>query len=130
MVGGFDVDSEPGFLESEAVGIIFKVLFFSLKLAQCSPTAHFANLHMENYQSCLWERTRTESHVLQVGFVAFVSAGVAAILLLARPVIDNTIKAFPYRSIEDGQQGGAPDVKSLIPGLDSGDSQGSEDSIF
>ena len=25
MVGGFDVDSEPGFLESEAVGIIFKV---------------------------------------------------------------------------------------------------------
>lgn len=25
MVGGFDVDAEPGFLESEAVGIIFKV---------------------------------------------------------------------------------------------------------
>ena len=62
--------------------------------------------------------------------MAFVSAGVAAILLLARPVIDNTIKAFPYRSIEDGQQGGAPDVKSLIPGLDGGDSQGAEDSIF
>ena len=25
MVGGFDVDAEPGFLESEAVGLIFRV---------------------------------------------------------------------------------------------------------
>lgn len=88
MVGGFDVDAEPGFLESEAVGIIFKV-----------------------------------------GFVAFVSAGVAAILLLARPVIDNTIKAFPYRTSGD-QQAGTPEPKSLIPGLDSGGTQGAEDSIF
>ena len=61
--------------------------------------------------------------------MAFVSAGVAAILLLARPVIDNTIKAFPYRT-SGGSQQGAPDVKSLIPGLESGESQGSEDSIF
>lgn len=66
---------------------------------------------------------------MQVGFVAFVSLGVAAILLLARPVIDNTINAFPYRTSGD-QQGSAPESKSLIPGLDSGDSQGSEDSIF
>ena len=62
--------------------------------------------------------------------MAFVSAGVAAILLLARPVIDNTIQAFPYRTSDGSQQGGAPDVKSLIPGLDNGDSQGAEDSIF
>ena len=85
---------------------------------------------MEKLPSCLWDRTTTQSYVLQVGFVAFVSAGVAAILLLARPVIDNTIKAFPYRTSGGGQQGGIPDVKSLIPGLDSDDSQGTDDSIF
>ena len=85
---------------------------------------------MEKLPGCLWDWTTAQSYVLQVGFVAFVSAGVAAILLLARPVIDNTINAFPYRTSGGSQQGGAPDVKSLIPGLDSDDSQGAEDSIF
>ena len=49
IVGGFDVDSEPGFLESEAVGIIFKVLFFLLETCS-TPTAHFAN--------CIWKPTK------------------------------------------------------------------------
>ena len=66
---------------------------------------------------------------VQVGFFLFVSAGVAAILLLARPVIDNTIQAFPYRTSGDGQQANSSD-KSLIPGLDSGPSGGTGDSIF
>ena len=70
------------------------------------------------------------SHLLQVSFVALVSAGVAAILLLARPVIDNTIQAFPYRTSGGSEQGTAPDPKALIPGLESGDSQKSDDSIF
>ncbi|DBA98672.1 hypothetical protein WJX77_004312 [Trebouxia sp. C0004] len=86
MVGGFDVDSPAGFLESEAVGIVFKV-----------------------------------------GFFLFVSAGVAAILLLARPVIDNTIQAFPYRTSGGGDQSAD---KSLIPGLDSGSPENAGDSIF
>ena len=34
MVGGFDVDAEPGFLESEAVGIIFRVS------SLCMPCLH------------------------------------------------------------------------------------------
>jgi len=67
--------------------------------------------------------------MLQVGFFLFVSAGVAAILLLARPVIDNTIQAFPYRTSGGGEQSGSAD-KSLIPGLDSGPSESAGDSIF
>ena len=46
MVGGFDVDSEPGFLESEAVGIVFKVQFaFSNTL-----NAHFDNCTWQDHQ--------------------------------------------------------------------------------
>lgn len=64
----------------------------------------------------------------------FVSAGVAAILLLAKPVINNTIQVFPYRTSGGGETGtageSAAEPKSLIPGLDSGSSQGSGDSIF
>lgn len=65
--------------------------------------------------------------MLQVGFFLFVSAGVAAILLLARPVIDNTIQAFPYRTSGGGEQSAD---KSLIPGLESGSSESAGDSIF
>ncbi len=65
--------------------------------------------------------------MLQVGFFLFVSAGVAAILLLARPVIDNTIQAFPYRTSGGGEQSAE---QSLIPGLDSGPSESAGDSIF
>ena len=65
--------------------------------------------------------------MLQVGFFLFVSAGVAAILLLARPVIDNTIQAFPYRTSGGAEQSAD---KSLIPGLDSGPSESAGDSIF
>ncbi len=66
---------------------------------------------------------------MQVGFVLFVSAGIAAILLLARPVIENTIQAFPYRTSGGKEQPGAPD-KSLIPGLDSGPPQDDGGSLF
>lgn len=56
---------------------------------------------------------------MQVGVVLLISGAVAAILLLARPVIDNTVRSFPYRNSTDNQaqQGGD---KPLIPGLDSG----------
>lgn len=45
MVGGFDVDSEPGFLESEAVGIVFKVLFPFFKHMHNTPNAHLTIAH-------------------------------------------------------------------------------------
>lgn len=55
---------------------------------------------------------------VQIVIVLLISGAVAAILLLARPVIDNTVRAFPYRSSTNNQAEQSQD-KSLIPGLDS-----------
>ena len=65
--------------------------------------------------------------MMQVGFFLLISGGIAAILLLARPVVDNTIQSFPYRSPGINEQAGSSEP-SLIPGLDDKAPEG--DSIF
>ena len=63
---------------------------------------------------------------LQGAFAALAAGAVIAVLALARPVIDNTIAAFPSRGASEAQQ-----AESLIPGLEgSDDASGSDDSIF
>ena len=47
MVGGFDVDAEPGFLESNAVGIIFQVQHYFSKHTHSEQNAHFAHCIQE-----------------------------------------------------------------------------------
>lgn len=64
---------------------------------------------------------------VRVGFFLLISGGIAAILLLAKPVIDNTIQSFPYRSPGVTDQAGSSEP-SLIPGLDDKAPEG--ESIF
>lgn len=40
MVGGFDVDADPGFLESNVVGIIFQVQHYFSKHTYSEQNAH------------------------------------------------------------------------------------------
>ena len=105
IVGGIDINQEGDIWEGELIGIVFKVtlLHWLLSAAQ---------------GSCLLWRC-PDVMALQVGIVLVISGAIAAILLLARPVIDNTVRSFPYRSSTDSQAQQS-ESKSLIPGLEEG----------
>lgn len=52
MVGGFDVDAEPGFLESNAVGIIFQVQHYVCNDTYSEQNAHLPIIH-KNHSKAL-----------------------------------------------------------------------------
>lgn len=105
IVGGIDINQEGDIWEGELIGIVFKVTLLPWLLSAAQG-------------SCLLWRC-PDVMALQVGIVLVISGAIAAILLLARPVIDNTVRSFPYRS-STNSQAQQSENKSLIPGLEEG----------
>ena len=88
LVEGYSID-EPDLFESEFAGTAVKVCAF----ADCHACASCAFVVVPNH-AILVERWACVS---QVGFVAMCVGAVVLLLTLARPVIDNTLAAFPVR---------------------------------